>query len=336
MRSKFLRRATAMLLCAAMLLCTPAMAASDEGEVPEEAPVQSSDIPAQMGTPDTGADTPTETVETPPGGESSVEVRAMSGGVEPFSVTLPTSLSVTIGADGSHVSQTARIENTGAAVIKVTDVSCTPANGWMLRDYDNMDPNVLPLGEHSVGFKIRQAGCTSYSKSWDVVDMTFQYYEDSFAEISYGNSAALEFEVCIPAQSRAMTVKLIDVTFVVSAYHNYSLEVTAQNSGFVEVDYFQCPLYQQIEAIRTDTFSVTVYDNGVPLATPPSEWLPCEWYSVETYSTNIPDPSADWQYIQMGNNLFMPVELYGMGNVIFLKACWNGYECVVVIPSRGQ
>lgn len=326
-----------MLLCAAMLLCTPAMAASDEGEVPEEAPVQSSDIPAQLGTPNTGADLPTksdqttEVPETPRGGESSVEVRAMSGGVEPFSVTLPTSLSVTIGADGSHVSQTARIENTGAATIKVTDVSCTPASGWMLRDYDNMDPNVLPLGEHSVGFKIRQAGGTSYSKSLDTIDVTFQYYEDSFAEIPHGNFADLEYDIRIPAQPIARKVKLMDVTFVVSAYHSYTWEITARYGSFRKSDYLPHDVYVHTYSTNTDVFSVSVYDNGVPIVLSYEQQQSIEWYSVEEYFTDTPTPTADWQFICSGNEAPLRIDLYGLGNAIFIKACLNGHQCIAMI-----
>lgn len=54
-----------------------------------------------------------------------------------FSVTVPTSLPITVKADGSHVYATnAKIINNSKGMVEVTNMEIEGTNGWVIVDYD--------------------------------------------------------------------------------------------------------------------------------------------------------------------------------------------------------
>ena len=100
--------------------------------------------------------------------------------VEPaiFSVTVPTSLPVTMTAQGDiQVATEAKIINNSAGAVRVENVAITPAGDWTLIAFDT-DPASLLVDEHKLGLllngsKTGENGQYAFvADDWDVMQAT--------------------------------------------------------------------------------------------------------------------------------------------------------------------
>lgn len=325
MKRKTIRRGLAALLCMAMLLSIPAMAVFEEDEIQEIPVVSETDVVAEL---------PKVPVEAPfDDGSLGEQAQPMAATVESFSVTLPTNLSARLNADGSRTMGAAKITNNGLLNIMVTDVSCQMADGWTLRDYMGTESSTLPVGEKSVAMSIKQQGCSNASVS---KDGALQYGAGSFSQVSYGNSAVLDYNVLVPAQIEAATAKVMDVAFVVRAFHNYSFSVVADHGTIEEnsFSYMHYDTYAPNEWFSNDTFTVTICDNGIAMEQ--DIYSSVSWYYLDGNLSDVPNFSNGAYYSDSGQNATIGVDIYGMSAARFVKVCWHEFEYIFIIPTRGQ
>lgn len=321
MKQKTIQRGLAALLCVAMLLSLPALAIFEENETPE--------IPVVSET-DTVAELPEASVEMPSDDDSLGEqAQPLTVTVESFSVTLPTGLSAQLNVDGSRSIGAASITNNGAANIMITDVSCKMADGWTLLDYEGTDPNTLPLGERSAAISMKQEGCANASVSRGGV---FQYNADSFSQMSSGNSAALNYDVLIPPQATATNAKVMDVTFVVTAYHSYSCNLSVEN-GYIcpdsDYDGHACVQNNYSDAV---TCTLKTFDQNTPISVPADE---ITWYKAPDECTLQDIGLNDWQICGTGASYSLSFPPFGIVGY-YIKVCWNNHEEVFRLPPMSS
>lgn len=72
-----------------------------------------------------------------------------------FSVTVPTSLPITVKADGSIVTATdAKIVNNSHGAVLVSNMTIAGTNDWAIDNFDTMDPASMKVGTKKLGMEI--------------------------------------------------------------------------------------------------------------------------------------------------------------------------------------
>ena len=133
-------------------------------------------------------------------GAGEVPVKLYAEGTT-FSVTVPTSLPVSVDANGAvTVATDAKIINNSFGAVKVTDLKVAATGGWALVDYDSADIN----GEKTTG-----ADAISFTAgNWN--RMEGKNATDS-------DELAITYNAKVPAQSAAINGSTVaNVTFTVA------------------------------------------------------------------------------------------------------------------------
>ena len=112
-----------------------------------------------------------------------------------FSVTVPTSLPVTVSADGSvTVATDAKIVNNSAGQVKVSNVEVSGKNGWTVIDYTN-DLTSTAVNTRQIALSIN--GKTAVTEQSAMAG--------TFSVINGGSEQSFTYNANIPAQSSAIT-----------------------------------------------------------------------------------------------------------------------------------
>lgn len=135
---------TATLLCAAMLARIPALAVFEDDAIP--AIPAAPEVDAVVELPEVGEETPSDG-ETVWG-----QAQPMSSAV--FSVTVPTTLSIHMNANGGITCGNIVITNNGTESVVVEDAQITALNGWTLVDYATTTFTDANKGQHKVALQL--------------------------------------------------------------------------------------------------------------------------------------------------------------------------------------
>ena len=123
-----------------------------------------------------------------------------------FSVALPTSLPITLDADGNiSVSDSAAITNNGDGAVVVSGITVTPLNNWALCA-DSADVSDAEIGSKRFAMRFNGAD-TAINGSVDV---------SAFPAIAVGGSMALTYAVAVTPQIDNVSQTIANVVFTVS------------------------------------------------------------------------------------------------------------------------
>lgn len=124
-----------------------------------------------------------------------------------FSVTVPTSLTFSVAADGTVTCPTgAVITNNGGGPVKVTGVSLSGLNGWSIKAWADDSFKGTPIGTKELMLKMNgTAFATDGSYNGSVKD----------AVISGKDTLALSFDADFPEQSGTVDSSIATITFTV-------------------------------------------------------------------------------------------------------------------------
>lgn len=123
-----------------------------------------------------------------------------------FSVALPTSLPVTLDADGNiSVSDSAAITNNGDGAVAVSGITVTPLNSWALCE-DSTEVSDAEIGSKCFAMRFNGAN-TAIDGSVDV---------SAFPAIAAGGSMALTYAAAVTPQIDNVSQTIANVVFTVS------------------------------------------------------------------------------------------------------------------------
>lgn len=122
-----------------------------------------------------------------------------------FSVTVPTSLPVTVAADGTvTVADNATIENNGSCAVCVKNVKVTASENWALASFDKSAMLKEAPGTKKVGLSItmgsKTAATSAAGQSEDIGS-----YDNTDITIAAGNKLKVTYDATIPAQPNGLT-----------------------------------------------------------------------------------------------------------------------------------
>lgn len=122
-----------------------------------------------------------------------------------FSVTVPTSLPVTVAADGTvTVADNATIENNGSGAVCVKNVKVTASENWALASFDKSAMLKEAPGTKKVGLSItmgsKTAATSAAGQSEDIGS-----YDNTDITIAAGNKLKVTYDATIPAQPNGLT-----------------------------------------------------------------------------------------------------------------------------------
>lgn len=121
-----------------------------------------------------------------------------------FSVTVPTSLPVTVAADGTvTVADNATIENNGSGAVCVKNVKVTASENWALASFDKSAMLKEAPGTKKVGLSItmgsKTAATSAAGQSEDIGS-----YDNTDITIAAGNKLKVTYDATIPAQPNGL------------------------------------------------------------------------------------------------------------------------------------
>jgi len=121
-----------------------------------------------------------------------------------FSVTVPTSLPVTVAADGTvTVADNATIENNGSGAVCVKNVKVTASENWALASFDKSAMLKEAPGTKKVGLSItmgsKTAATSATGQSEDIGS-----YDNTDITIAAGNKLEVTYDATIPAQPNGL------------------------------------------------------------------------------------------------------------------------------------
>lgn len=117
-----------------------------------------------------------------------------------FNVTVPTSLPVSVGADGKVVAAgNAFIENNGSQAICVKKVSVSALNNWSLSAFDKTAMLKEKPDVKKVGLSITMGGKTAKT-STDGQTEDIGVYNSSDIKVAVGTPLAISYDAAIPAR----------------------------------------------------------------------------------------------------------------------------------------
>ena len=130
-----------------------------------------------------------------------------------FSVTVPTTLPISVDADGNVTTATdAAINNNGGAPVAVTKVELTSQNNWTLAAYSRDILN-LPVDTRQFGLQMNigdKTIATSNSGTSDILSDSLN------ARIAKGQNCAVNYNALFPAQTAAVSdTQIANVVFTV-------------------------------------------------------------------------------------------------------------------------
>lgn len=122
-----------------------------------------------------------------------------------FSVTVPTSLPVTVAADGTvTVADNATIENNGSCAVCVTGVALEASENWLLAPFDKSAMLSEAPGAKMVGFSITLGSKTAATLIKTSGSVFFGPYDNTDITIAAGNKLAVTYDATIPAQPNGL------------------------------------------------------------------------------------------------------------------------------------
>lgn len=117
-----------------------------------------------------------------------------------FNVTVPTSLPVSVGADGKVVAaDNVFIENNGSQAICVKKVSVSALNNWSLSAFDKTAMLKEKPDVKKVGLSITMGGKTAKT-STDGQTEDIGVYNSSDIKVAVGTQLAISYDAVIPAR----------------------------------------------------------------------------------------------------------------------------------------
>lgn len=251
-----------------------------------------------------------------------------------FSVTVPTTLAVHMNSAGVVTCGNIVITNNGTAPVLVADTQITALNGWTLVDYATTTFTSANDGQHRAAFRLtHQNGVTAAGGN---------SYQDIIP--ARGGRQTIAVSAKIPYQGpRGYNGNIAQIVLVlgwhaVPGCFNYTFEVSALNgniekrSGSLYEEYYHSAFSSPCD----DTFYVSIYDGDGLVQLSPEQQQSIEWYYVEVYYRDQPDPSDVWEYIGSGCEATGNTIINGWGCYIFIKVCWNGYEHMFRISPTGS
>ena len=131
-----------------------------------------------------------------------------------FSVTVPTSLPVSMKADGTVATATdAAIINNGSYPVSISKVEMTSINDWGLTVYNKTEVKKLPVDTKKIGMELTIGGKTIITAS----DTTSETLSENLAtSIDAAQRCLVSYNAAIPAQSAALTeIQVANVIFTV-------------------------------------------------------------------------------------------------------------------------
>ena len=131
-----------------------------------------------------------------------------------FSVTVPTSLPVSMKADGTVATATdAAIINNGSYPVAISKVEMTRINDWGLTVYDKTEVKKLPVDTKKIGMELTIGGKTIITASDTTSDTLSENLETS---IEAAQRCLVSYNAAIPAQSAALSeIQVANVIFTV-------------------------------------------------------------------------------------------------------------------------
>lgn len=118
-----------------------------------------------------------------------------------FNVTVPTSLPVSVGADGKVAAAgNVVIENNGALAICVKKVSVSALNNWSLSAFDKTAMLKETPDAKKVGLSITMGGKTAKT-STDGQAEDIGVYNSSDIKVAAGTQLAISYDAAIPART---------------------------------------------------------------------------------------------------------------------------------------
>lgn len=146
-------------------------------------------------------------------GSASVPVNVTRGAAT-FSVTVPTSLPVSVKADGTVATATdAAIINNGSYPVSISKVEMNSINDWGLTVYDKTEVKKLPVDTKKIGMELTIGGKTIITASDTTSDTLSENLETS---IEAAQRCLVSYNAAIPAQSAALTeIQVANVIFTV-------------------------------------------------------------------------------------------------------------------------
>ena len=136
-------------------------------------------------------------------GTSTVTLSAVA---RTFSVTVPTTLAISVAADGTVTCATeARIVNNSHGQVEVTGVAIAGQNGWTVVDYAS-DLSGVAVNTKQLALKLNEKLAVSQAGQ----------IAGTFGVINGGaSSAAITYAANIPAQSEAVSATAASITFTI-------------------------------------------------------------------------------------------------------------------------
>ena len=131
-----------------------------------------------------------------------------------FSVTVPTSLPVSMKADGTVATATdAAIINNGSYPVAISKVEMTSINDWGLTVYDKTEVKKLPVDTKKIGMELTIGGKTIITASDTTSDTLSENLETS---IEAAQRCLVSYNAAIPAQSAPLSeIQVANVIFTV-------------------------------------------------------------------------------------------------------------------------
>lgn len=131
-----------------------------------------------------------------------------------FSVTVPTSLPVSMKADGTVATATdAAIINNGSYPVAISKVEMTSINDWGLTVYDKTEVKKLPVDTKKIGMELTIGGKTIITASDTTSDTLSENLETS---IEAAQRCLVSYNAAIPAQSATLSeIQVANVIFTV-------------------------------------------------------------------------------------------------------------------------
>lgn len=135
-----------------------------------------------------------------------------------FSVTVPTSLPITVKADGSHVYATnAKIINNSKGMVEVTDMTISGANSWEIVDYDT-DMAAQAVDTKVVAMKINN--CETTGEDAIAFDNTgYANFNVMTGVDGDNNTISIVYDAKLPTQSSVIDgTSIANVVFTLAWY----------------------------------------------------------------------------------------------------------------------
>lgn len=136
------------------------------------------------------------------GNDATVPV-VLTAAAAKFSVTVPTSLPISVDADGNVTTATdVKIVNHSHGMVEVQDLEVSGANSWSTISYDSADVGALPVGSKMIaleihGEKTTGANANTFTKTgWAAMDA---------ANATATDELPFTYAAHIPAQATALS-----------------------------------------------------------------------------------------------------------------------------------